>query len=150
MRKNFLVFSLMLFLIAIFTFPEQAYYRLPPKDVIDIIDSPRLPVEFLSPDNKYLLVTKFDDLRSIEYLAEPFLKLAGMRIFPHNDSQASKPIQSYRMYHALRGHGTTARLVLLPRENHRYVARESILHVAAEMIEWFDRFVKKKGKENMN
>ncbi len=87
MRKGFLVFILMIFLHAILTFTDQIYYKLPPKDVINIIDSPRPAVEFLSPDNKYLLVAKFDDMRSIRYLAQPFLKLAGMRIFPHNNSQ---------------------------------------------------------------
>jgi dipeptidyl aminopeptidase/acylaminoacyl peptidase len=62
-----------------------------------------------------------------------------------DDSQASKPSQTYHLFHALRGQGATARLVLLPHENHRYFARESILHAAAEMIEWFDRHLKPRG-----
>jgi dipeptidyl aminopeptidase/acylaminoacyl peptidase len=36
------------------------------------------------------------------------------------------------MYQALRGHGTAARLVLLPHEGHGYQARESVLHVLYE------------------
>jgi dipeptidyl aminopeptidase/acylaminoacyl peptidase len=62
-----------------------------------------------------------------------------------DDSQASKTFQSYRMFHALRGLGAVSKLILLPRENHAYSARESILHVSAEMIEWFDRYVKNKA-----
>ena len=31
---------------------------------------------------------------------------------------------------------------MLPHESHAYRARESVLHVLAEMIEWFDRYVK--------
>jgi dipeptidyl aminopeptidase/acylaminoacyl peptidase len=31
---------------------------------------------------------------------------------------------------------------MLPHESHGYVARESVMHSLAEMIEWFDRFVK--------
>lgn len=64
-----------------------------------------------------------------------------------DDSQASKTFQSYRMFHALRGLGSVSKLVLLPRENHAYSARESILHVSAEMIEWFDRYVKNKDSK---
>jgi dipeptidyl aminopeptidase/acylaminoacyl peptidase len=52
------------------------------------------------------------------------------------------PMQSERMYHAIKGHGGTARLVLLPYEDHGYRARESVLHVLAEMIDWLDLHVK--------
>ncbi len=31
---------------------------------------------------------------------------------------------------------------MLPKESHGYRARESVLHVLAEMIDWFDRYVK--------
>ena len=77
---------------------------------------------------------------SADKITAPLLLIHG----EEDDSQASKPIQSYRMFHALRGLGAVARLVLLPRENHAYSARESILHVSAEMIEWFDKYVKNK------
>jgi dipeptidyl aminopeptidase/acylaminoacyl peptidase len=30
----------------------------------------------------------------------------------------------------------------LPYESHGYQARESVLHTQAEMIEWFDRYLK--------
>ena len=46
------------------------------------------------------------------------------------------------MYQAVRGNGGTVRLVLLPHEDHGYSARESIGHVLAEQIEWFDTHVK--------
>ena len=64
-----------------------AQYRLPAQDVIDLIDAPRLATPFLSPNGTYLLITQLDDLRSIEYLAKPMIKVAGMRIFPRNNSQ---------------------------------------------------------------
>lgn len=54
----------------------------------------------------------------------------------------TSPDQSERMFQALRGHGGTVRHVELPGEGHAFRARESVLHVAAEMIEWFDRHVK--------
>jgi dipeptidyl aminopeptidase/acylaminoacyl peptidase len=64
-----------------------------------------------------------------------------------DDSQSSKPAYSYRMFHAMRGLGSTARLVLLPLENHHYSARETRLHVAAETIDWFDLHLKSKPPE---
>jgi dipeptidyl aminopeptidase/acylaminoacyl peptidase len=55
------------------------------------------------------------------------------------------PIQTERMYQAVRGHGGTARFVYLPHESHGYAARESIETTLAETIEWFDRYVKNAG-----
>src|SRR5262245_46553541 len=52
------------------------------------------------------------------------------------------PIQSERMYQAIKGNGGTARLVLLPAEDHGYQARESVLHTVAEMLDWCERYVK--------
>ena len=49
-------------------------------------------------------------------------------------------VQSERFYAALKGHGATTRLVLLPHESHGYSARESILHVLAEMDLWLRQY----------
>ncbi|HTT90069.1 MAG TPA: prolyl oligopeptidase family serine peptidase [Acidimicrobiales bacterium] len=51
------------------------------------------------------------------------------------------PLQSERLFQALQGLGGTARLVVLPAEEHGYRARESVLHVAAEMLQWVERHV---------
>lgn len=71
---------------------------------------------------------------------EPILLIHG----EDDNNSGTFPLQSKRFYHALKGHGATARLVLLPMESHGYKARESIEHVLAEMIEWFDKYVKNK------
>ena len=52
------------------------------------------------------------------------------------------PMQSEKLYEALRGIGATVRLVMLPHESHGYQAKESIEHVLHEMLSWFDRYVK--------
>ena len=52
------------------------------------------------------------------------------------------PIQSERMYTAVRGNGGTIRYVTLPFEAHGYVGRESVEHTLYEMISWFDKYVK--------
>ncbi len=59
-----------------------------------------------------------------------------------DNNMGTFPIQSERMYAAVRGNGGTARLVMLPAESHGYSARESVEHVLYEMTSWFDRYVK--------
>ena len=59
-----------------------------------------------------------------------------------DNNSGTYPIQSERLYQAIRGTGGTVRLVTLPLESHGYVARESTEHVLYEMINWFDRYVK--------
>jgi dipeptidyl aminopeptidase/acylaminoacyl peptidase len=59
-----------------------------------------------------------------------------------DDNSGTFPIQSERLYMALKGHGATVRYVTLPYEAHGYAARESVLHTLAEMLNWMDRWVK--------
>ena len=59
-----------------------------------------------------------------------------------DNNSGTFPIQSERMYQAIRGNGGTVRLVFLPSESHGYAARESIEHTLWEMITWFDKYVK--------
>ncbi|MFN0007728.1 MAG: prolyl oligopeptidase family serine peptidase [Planctomycetota bacterium] len=66
-------------------------------------------------------------------------------LFVHGEKDSNPgtfPIQSERMYQAVKGNGGTARLVVLPEEDHGYRARESVMHCAAEMVDWFDKYVK--------
>ncbi len=59
-----------------------------------------------------------------------------------DDNTGTYPINSERLYAALKGHGATTRLVMLPYEAHGYAARETLLHVLAERLNWFDKYVK--------
>ena len=52
------------------------------------------------------------------------------------------PIQSERLYNAIKGHGGTVRYVQLPFEAHGYAAKENILHMLWEMNEWLNKYVK--------
>jgi len=62
-----------------------------------------------------------------------------------DDNTGTFPIQSERMYAAIRGNGGTARLVMLPYEAHGYLGRESIETTLAEMVDWLDRWLKPGG-----
>ena len=65
-------------------------------------------------------------------ITEPMLLIHG----EVDNNSGTFPIQSARMYMALKGHGGTVRYVTLPNESHGYVARESVLHTVTEMLNW--------------
>ncbi len=69
---------------------------------------------------------------------EPILLIHGVA----DNNSGTFPIQSIRYYNALKGHGATARLVMLPHESHGYRARESVMHTLWEMSQWLDKYVK--------
>ena len=83
----------------------------------------------------YLKVSPFMFASKIK---EPLLMIHGEA----DDNSGTFPIQSERMYQAMKGNGATVRLVMLPHEAHGYAGRESIEHVLYEMISWFDKYVK--------
>ncbi len=62
-----------------------------------------------------------------------------------DDNTGTFPINSERLYMALKGFGATVRYVTLPNEAHGYAARETLLHVLAERLNWFDKYVKNAG-----
>jgi len=76
-------------------------------------------------------------------IKEPLLLIHGEA----DNNSGTFPLQSKRFYNALKGHGATVRLVMLPHESHGYRARESILHMLWETYEWLEEHVK---KENQN
>ncbi|WP_238326054.1 alpha/beta hydrolase family protein [Bryobacter aggregatus] len=72
-------------------------------------------------------------------IKEPLLLIHGEA----DNNTGTFPIQSERMYLAIRGNGGTVRYVTLPHEAHGYAAKESTEHVLYEQIQWFDKYVKK-------
>jgi dipeptidyl aminopeptidase/acylaminoacyl peptidase len=59
-----------------------------------------------------------------------------------DNNTGTHPMQSDRMYQAIKGNGGNVRYVTLPFESHGYAARESIEHTLWEMITWMDKYVK--------
>ena len=74
---------------------------------------------------------------------EPILLIHGEA----DNNSGTFPVQSKRYYHALKGHGATAKLVMLPHESHGYRARESVMHMLWETANWLDTYVKKGDKK---
>ncbi|HZW15802.1 MAG TPA: prolyl oligopeptidase family serine peptidase, partial [Brevundimonas sp.] len=69
---------------------------------------------------------------------EPILLMHGGA----DSNSGTLPMQSERFFAALKGHGATARYVLLPHEGHAYRARESLQHALWEITEWLNRHVR--------
>ena len=59
-----------------------------------------------------------------------------------DNNSGTFPIQSERLYNAIKGHGGTVRFVVLPYESHGYAARENILHMLWEQDQWLEKWVK--------
>ncbi len=83
----------------------------------------------------YLRVSPFSYAHRIN---EPILLIHGEA----DNNSGTFPMQSERLFQAIKGNGGTARLVMLPHESHNYRARESVLHVVAEMLEWAERYTR--------
>ncbi len=84
------------------------------------------------------LYVKMSPFLHAHRIREPILLIHGEA----DNNSGTFPIQSERMYAAIRGNGGTVRLVMLPHESHGYMARESVEHTLCEMIAWFDKYVK--------
>jgi dipeptidyl aminopeptidase/acylaminoacyl peptidase len=73
-------------------------------------------------------------------LKTPLLLIHGI----NDNNTGTFPIQSERMYSALKGNGGKVRLVMLPYESHGYSAKESLLQQAYETYTWLEKYVKNK------
>lgn len=83
----------------------------------------------------YMTMSPF---RFADKINEPILLIHGI----DDDNTGTFPIQSERLFQAVKGLGGTARLVMLPYEAHGYRGRESVMHMLWEMDRWLDKYVK--------
>jgi len=83
----------------------------------------------------YMTMSPFTHAAKID---EPMLMIHGEK----DPNSGTYPMQSARMFSALKGLGGTVRWVQLPLEEHGYRARESVGHTLWEMIRWADEYAK--------
>lgn len=81
----------------------------------------------------YMKVSPFYHAESIK---TPLLLVHGK----DDNNSGTTPMQTERMFHALRGVGAKARMVLLPYESHGYRGRENVALVQAETLAWLQRW----------
>ncbi|NCI51095.1 S9 family peptidase [Sediminibacterium roseum] len=61
-----------------------------------------------------------------------------------DDNTGTYPINSERLFAAIKGNGGTVRFVFLPYEAHSYRGKENLLHMLWEQGQWLDKYVKGK------
>ncbi len=85
----------------------------------------------------------YDQMSPFTYapnIKRPLLMTHGM----DDENSGTFPIQSERLYAAIKGHGGIVRLVLLPKEFHGYRSREGVLHTFWEQDQWLENYVKNR------
>jgi|SRR5271170_1552302 len=55
-------------------------YNLPPKNILDVMRAPSPPIPRVSPTQDTILLVYWQDYPSIARVANPFLRLAGVRV----------------------------------------------------------------------
>ena len=88
------------------------------------------------------LYTRMSPFTYADSIKTPILLIHGMA----DDNTGTFPINSERLYAALKGNGGIVKYVQLPAEPHGYRARESIGHVLAEEVAWLDKYVKPRPR----
>lgn len=86
------------------------------------------------------IYNRMSPFMNADKIRDPILLIHGMA----DNNSGTFPVQSERLYAALKGHGAIVRLVMLPNESHGYAARETILHKHWEVLNWMDKYVKNK------
>ncbi|HWC99806.1 MAG TPA: prolyl oligopeptidase family serine peptidase [Candidatus Sulfopaludibacter sp.] len=92
------------------------------------------------------LYVKISPFMFADKIKTPLLLIHGEA----DDNDGTFPIQSARMYEAVRGNGGTVRLVFLPFEAHGYRGKETIEDVLWEKFTWFDKYVKGASSTSTN
>jgi dipeptidyl aminopeptidase/acylaminoacyl peptidase len=71
--------------------PRASGYDQPPKEVLDVLHAPALPQPVLSPTRDRILLVSWVQYPPIAQVAEPFLKLAGVRVEPRTRRKHDTP-----------------------------------------------------------
>lgn len=105
------------------------------------------PFGFQNEDRTYWQATQlYNDMSPFNYadkIKTPLLLVHGEM----DNNTGTFPIQSERMFNAIKGHGGTVKFVSLPYESHGYQGRENILHMLNEQFTWLEKYVKNAVKK---
>ncbi len=67
---------------------DAVRYQVPAQAIVDMIDAPQIPQTLLSPNRDWLLLLERPALPPVAELAQPEIRLAGLRINPRNNNQS--------------------------------------------------------------
>jgi dipeptidyl aminopeptidase/acylaminoacyl peptidase len=100
------------------------------------------PFGFQNEDRTYWeapdLYTAMSPFSFADKITTPILLIHG----DADDNTGTYPIQSERMFNAIKGHGGTVKYISLPYEAHSYRGRENLLHMLNEQFLWLEKYVK--------
>lgn len=100
------------------------------------------PFGFQNEDRTYWQAPQlYYDMSPFSYadkIKTPILLIHG----DSDDNTGTYPINSERLYAAIKGHGGTVRFVFLPYEAHGYRGKENVLHTLWEQQQWLDKYVR--------
>ena len=100
------------------------------------------PFGFQNEDRTYWQAPKlYYDMSPFSYadkIKTPILLIHGEA----DDNTGTFPINSERLFAAIKGNGGTVRFVFLPYEAHSYRGKENLLHMLWEQNEWLNKYVK--------
>ena len=82
MRKTFLV--CFIFIVRIAAAQEDAGYKLPPKDIAGLLLAKPIPAVNIDSKAQWLLLSERNSYPSVEELAQPECRIAGLRFNPNN------------------------------------------------------------------
>ena len=92
---------------------ETIDYQMPPQAIADIADAAPTPGVVVDPTKRWLLVLERPSLSSIRELAEPELRLAGLRIQPATNTRSRRRVATHVELIAL-ADGSTRAITGLP------------------------------------
>ena len=102
------------------------------------------PFGFQNEDRTYWQVPQlYYEMSPFSYadkIKTPLLLIHG----DSDDNTGTYPINSERLFAAIKGLGGTVRFVFMPFEAHGYRGKENILHVLWEQDQWLEKYVKNK------
>ncbi|MES2005274.1 MAG: prolyl oligopeptidase family serine peptidase [Bacteroidota bacterium] len=100
------------------------------------------PFGFQNEDRTYWQVPDlYHDMSPFSYadkIKTPILLIHGEA----DDNTGTYPINSERLFAAIKGNGGTVRFVFLPYEAHSYRGKENLLHMLWEQYQWLEKYVK--------
>jgi dipeptidyl aminopeptidase/acylaminoacyl peptidase len=79
--------QVVLLILAVVIVNAQTTYKMPPKEVVDILDAPPTPMVVVSPRGDAMFLAEYPSQPSIALVSRPFLRLGGVRIDPQLNSR---------------------------------------------------------------
>src|SRR5215216_7780578 len=87
--------TIKLLVLAVFFLPitgaGQGSYKQPPKEIMDVLNAPAIPATSISPTRDRIALLEPLRYPPISELAQPMLRIAGLRINPNNNGQHRQP-----------------------------------------------------------